>query len=86
MRKEALQPVKSSKEETPSEIVKRKLKPTKDLTQLKNELIDWLNKNPALFIPQHERGHVILMLSLIIDKIHEWGEVKDIRKDIEQLQ
>ena len=64
------------KEETPVDIVKKRLKPMKDLTQLKKELIEWLEKNPLLFIPQHEKGHVILTLSLIIDKIHEYGKIE----------
>ncbi len=85
--------MKEIPEETPSDIVKKKLKPTKDLTQLKEKLLEWLNTNPPFSIPQHERIHVVLTLSLIIEKIHEWGEVKkdwtdlnrNLRKDLDRL-
>ncbi len=79
--------IKEIPEETPTDVVKRKLKPMKDLVQIRKELLEWLNKNPPFSIPQHERIHTILTLSLIIDKIHYWGDLnRNLEKDLEKLQ
>jgi len=69
------------------DIVRKRLKPMKDLTTIKKELIEWLDNNPPWVIPQHERPHALLTLSLLIDKIHDWGmKNRNHQEDLDKLQ
>lgn len=56
-----------------SDIVAAKLKPRQELTKIKDSLLDWLRQNHPHDMMLLDRGQIILTLSLMVDKINEWG-------------
>ncbi len=57
----------------PDQIATR-LAPGEEFTKIKKELIEWLKENPPQRIIQMDKMHIVLGMSLIMDKLIAWRE------------
>ncbi len=53
--------------------VVKALAPSEEFSRIKNDLLAWLKKHPPESILQKDRFLTILSMSLIVDKLNEWG-------------
>lgn len=67
-----------------SDVVEEKLKVATEFLQIKKELLDWLENNPAHTIINKDRLLIILSMTSIVNKLNEWATHANQPKFIER--